>query len=610
MSAQNINIKCPSCQTVYSVPAGKIGEKGRKIRCSVCNHRFVVRLSAPKPKPTPVPAAAAVAEKPAPTFPQMAGGSDVSNDTPFDTPAALDVSETTHIPSLHESLEAEGASLEVPELPSAPEPGPQPEPAREPLGDVNPFQEDLADESASAADAFEALLGGEGTAAEEHSEFAFDEPEPEEETTPLSSINEADSLATGIHDDVSFGDIDTDMALESDDSLSALSSMQESDTDVTGAFLSSDFDDDTEVAEDSSEGTVEFFVEDKEGRVNRIDTVASDDPLNEEIDISDENPSEAEMARRRAILAAKVEALETKDDVVGTKRYEMKGETPIYMERTETGSKIEMPQFSSDVPDDEDDEEVSSKEIELPSVDDADDSGERWVNPMKAGGTKSSLLVSESEAAPSSGALYNVILIVLGLAGIATNMIDIGGWKFDMIWSLVMAGMGAAGFVMQNFSGVYIAGFFSLFYSFGVFSHQLPLVAENRLEGVKHISVFLLIALIFLGTYFLLMGRKKGTPIVKEGAGQAIAAVGFGAAALIITLLNAFLNLGTAIGLNLMVYYGGIDLSTIFSVALVAGAMAAGLSAVKVHNNQLNLAYAGFGLGFVSLLVLFFTGTF
>lgn len=603
MSVQNINIKCPSCQTVYSVPAGKIGEKGRKIRCSVCNHRFVVRLAPPKPKPASAPVREPIQAVPTHISPKPRGGFEASNETPFDTAYALEGSETTHIPSLHESLEMEGQASGG--LSQVKDVAPKANPAAD-LG-INPFQEDVTEESSAATDAFEALLGGEGTTAVDHDDFAFDEPdvvEAPEAATPLSAIS--GDAYSGIDDEVSFGDLGTEFADKDDDSLASLSSMHGSDTDVTGAFLSSDYDDfEGNESSEESDGMVEFFVEDKEGKINRFATRPSDEALEEEVNVDSENPSRAEMARRRAVLTSKVEALESKEDVVGTKRYEMKGDTPIYMDKTETGSKIEMPKFSSDDASNED----ASREIELPA-ESAEDSGERWVNPMKARKAKSSLLVSESDAAPSSGTLYNIILILLGLAGISTNMIDLGTWNFDMIWSLIMLGMGAGGFILQNFSGVYIAGFFSLFYSFGVFSHQLPLVAENRLEGMKHIAVFLLIALIFLGTYFLLTGRKKGTPIVKEGSGQSLVSLGCGIAAMVLVLLNLALNLGVALGLNLFIYYGGLDLVVILQVAALSMAMAIGLSAVKVHNNQINMAYAGFGLGLATLLVLYFTGTF
>lgn len=607
MSAKNINIKCPSCQTVYSVPAGKIGEKGRKIRCSVCNHRFVVRLAPAKAKTAAAPVSAGIAT---PT-PPPAEGFDASNETPFDTAAAWEGTDTTPIPSLHESLEAEGPSTPEPvkKVVAPPEP-PAPAPAPPVADDINPFQEDVPEEPSAATDAFEALMGGEGTtSAVSEDSFVFDAPEEEEK--PKASAPESampDTGYGGIDDDVSFGDIGDDFAAARDDTLSAMSAMQEGDSDVTGAFLSSDYEDaEEEVKNDASEGMVEFFVEDTQGQINRIETLP-EDALNEEIDVDDENPSKAEMARRRAVLSAKVEALESKEDVVGTKRYEMKGETPIYMEKNETGSKIEMPKFKSEKAE----EEELSREIELPSAAAEDDSGEEWVNPMKAPkkSKKSNLLVSESDAKPSSGVLYNVILIVIGLAGMSTNFIDLGVWKFDMIWSLIMLGMGAGGFLMQNLSGVYIAGFFSLFYAFGTFSHQLPLVAENKLEGVKHVVVFLLIALIFLGIYYLLIGRRKGNVIVKEGAGQSLASIGCGIASLLIAGLNAVLNLGTTLGLNAIVYYGGIDLLVILAISLLSMAMALGLSAIKVYNNQLNMAYAGFGLGVATLLLLYVVGTF
>ncbi len=37
-----MKIKCPNCSTAYRVNLGPISEKGKHVKCSSCNHRFII----------------------------------------------------------------------------------------------------------------------------------------------------------------------------------------------------------------------------------------------------------------------------------------------------------------------------------------------------------------------------------------------------------------------------------------------------------------------------------------------------------------------------------------------------------------------------------------
>jgi len=52
MTAGSVQFTCTRCGTVYSVDTERIGEAGRRARCSVCGHSFVVRLSTEPAPPT------------------------------------------------------------------------------------------------------------------------------------------------------------------------------------------------------------------------------------------------------------------------------------------------------------------------------------------------------------------------------------------------------------------------------------------------------------------------------------------------------------------------------------------------------------------------------
>ncbi len=38
-----MNIKCPNCQTSYTVPSEKIGDKPARLRCARCKEVFTVK---------------------------------------------------------------------------------------------------------------------------------------------------------------------------------------------------------------------------------------------------------------------------------------------------------------------------------------------------------------------------------------------------------------------------------------------------------------------------------------------------------------------------------------------------------------------------------------
>ena len=67
MTADSAQFTCTRCGTVYGVDAEQIGEAGRRARCAVCGHLFVVRLSTePAPLTTEATAPEAPEEIPAP----------------------------------------------------------------------------------------------------------------------------------------------------------------------------------------------------------------------------------------------------------------------------------------------------------------------------------------------------------------------------------------------------------------------------------------------------------------------------------------------------------------------------------------------------------------
>jgi hypothetical protein len=314
-------------------------------------------------------------------------------------------------------------------------------------------------------------------------------------------------------------------------------------------------------------GMVEFFVEGEDGQINRIETLPKD-----KTEAPGEEINEAEIP-------------------------------PVELPDTEE----EMVAGGSEPAGDELDEATTTAEIKTPPRQ------SRWRDPMKRRGP-GQIFSSEQDASPSSGTIYNLILIILGVGALFTNFINLGSWRFDPVWASTLLILGIVGFFMQNLSGIFVASFFSFSFGFALFSRQKDVLEQNILEGVFHIAVIFAIGILFMVVYYLLMGRKRGLFVLQEGSGQSMLSLVFGVLALG-TAWWAHITSPTIYSLrelpvfseplNSYIYYSGVPVPVIVQSCVAALAVAFGLSAMRVRNRLLLLATMGVTLGLIVLALQF-----
>lgn len=347
----------------------------------------------------------------------------------------------------------------------------------------------------------------------------------------------------------------------------------------SGSEISTD-----EVAEDTPDaGVVEFFVEDEAGEINRVETHPADEPKKVAKSEDEASTEDEETVRAEAQTAD-----EEPDDVMK-----------------------HPPAPDAPVPQPQPPEKVAAAAEKTASAQPRQSA--RWRDPGK-GTKRRTLLESEADAAPSSGILYHFVLLFIGAGALLTNFIAFDIWRFDPVWSCTIILMAVLGFFMQNLSGLYIAGFFSLFYAFALFSTQRELLERSEFLGVMHLGIIIALAFVFLLVYYVLMNRKRGHFVLKEGSGQSYVALIIG----LITALVAFWahmdsNSIAPLGKWLIngfpiedfTYYAGVNLAVVFQAALLSLAIAYAISARRVRNRILLLAALGAFLGFLALLLLY-----
>lgn len=340
--------------------------------------------------------------------------------------------------------------------------------------------------------------------------------------------------------------------------------------------------DDDKTAPEEDDGMVEFLVEDEEGHVNRVETRAAE---------------EAEATRIRRPERRVPVDVEMPDDTM------VRDAIPGFEDAAAaaTGSPAE------DV-----------REVELLEDDEATRARKeagRWRDPMRGGTTrKKTLLKRESEATPTSGIFYLVLVMLIGGAALATNFIDLGTWRFDPVWACSLIGLAILGFFLQNLSGLYIAGFFGLIHALSLFSRQAKLLEYGQFNGAIHLSIIFGLSMIFLVIYYVLMNRKRGRFFVREGKGQSLTAFFLGLAAVVLgywahlmpgslPALGRFTIAGVPIADYL--YYGGTPLDVVFQAGLLSLTIAFGISARRVGNSLILLGILGILMGLAVMFLLF-----
>ncbi|HUX08886.1 MAG TPA: zinc-ribbon domain-containing protein [Acidobacteriota bacterium] len=252
--------------------------------------------------------------------------------------------------------------------------------------------------------------------------------------------------------------------------------------------------------------------------------------------------------------------------------------------------------------------------------DESTETRRRWRDPMRAEKKRGAIFgISGDAAQPSSGVLYKTIIIVVGLLGFSTSLLNIGAWQFDPIWSLTLVALGIAAFWMQSLSGLLVAGLFCFFYPLSLFSGQVQAIAAGEFTGVILIAAQTAFAAIILIVYGILMARKGALFVLKEGSVQSIVAIVFAALTLllfvwahlessVLPMMNN-LSLGGAT-LGSTTYYAqtpeyGMPVTVLILASVLSLSIAFGFSARAVRNRLLMLANVSLALGFIALLLLY-----
>ena len=244
----------------------------------------------------------------------------------------------------------------------------------------------------------------------------------------------------------------------------------------------------------------------------------------------------------------------------------------------------------------------------------------RWRDPMRPEKKRGAIFgISADAAQPSSGVLYKVIIIAVGLLGFLTSLLNLGAWQFDPIWSLTLVALGIAAFWMQSLSGLLVAGLFCFFYPLSLFSRQVQAIAVGEFTGVILIAAQTAFAAIILIVYGILVARKGALFVLQEGSMQSIIAIIFAVLALLlffwahldsplIPMMND-LSLGGP-SLGSATYYAstpeyGVPVTVLILAWVLSLSIAFGFSARAVRNRLLMLANVGLALGFLALLLLY-----
>ncbi len=244
----------------------------------------------------------------------------------------------------------------------------------------------------------------------------------------------------------------------------------------------------------------------------------------------------------------------------------------------------------------------------------------RWRDPMRPEKKRGAIFgISADAAQPSSGVLYKVIIIAVGLLGFLTSLLNLGAWQFDPLWSLTLVALGIAAFWMQSLSGLLVAGLFCFFYPLALFSRQVQAIAVGELTGVILIAAQTGFAAIILIVYGILVARKGALFVLQEGSVQSIIAIILAALTLLlffwahldsslIPVMND-LSLGGP-SLGSATYYSstpeyGVPVTILILAWVLSLTIAFGFSARAVRNRLLMLANVGLALGFLALLLLY-----
>jgi predicted Zn finger-like uncharacterized protein len=339
-------------------------------------------------------------------------------------------------------------------------------------------------------------------------------------------------------------------------------------------------------------------------------------------------------------------ALETAEEPIATAlRVEADQEPPLFLEETAEGvagleeAEITQVRRAGRYPEVEMPIEPRSEETQkgkpLPPVEMPDQSAtpfgmepvdvsletrRRWRDPMRAEKKKTALFGLSTEAKqPTSGVLYKVIIIAVGVLAFITSFLNLAAWRIDPLWSLTLVLIGIAAFRMQSLSGILVAGIFCFFYPLALFSVQVPAIVGGEMTGVMVIAAQTAFAVIILLTYGILVARKGALFVLREGSAQSIVA-GLLAVLVLVIALWAHIDSTTipslgklAVGgtaLDSITYYSsthqyGIPLSVLIQGWALSLAVAFGFSARAVRNRLLMLTIIAVLIGFLALLLLY-----
>lgn len=215
---------------------------------------------------------------------------------------------------------------------------------------------------------------------------------------------------------------------------------------------------------------------------------------------------------------------------------------------------------------------------------------------------------------PLAGVLYKALVVLVGVAGLASSFIEMGPWRPDPLWSATITVLGVTSFFLQSLSGLLIVGLFGFFYPLAIFSTQRSAIVLGDYAGVLLIAVQTAFAAVILVSYFILVSRKGSLYMMTEGVGHSIAALLFGVLTLVIVVLanketGVLPSLGDLLGdiehTEVFTFYRAAYISDLLQAWFLSLAVAFGFSARALRNRLLMLANIGLFLGFVALLFLY-----
>jgi len=218
------------------------------------------------------------------------------------------------------------------------------------------------------------------------------------------------------------------------------------------------------------------------------------------------------------------------------------------------------------------------------------------------------------EVAASSGLLYKLIIPVVGAAALTAYVFNIGQFGIDPLWAVIIIVLGVLSFQLQCLSGLLVTGLFSFFYPLALFSTQRDAISSGDLGGVFPLSIEAGFAVTILVIYFVLMSRKGGLFVLKEGTAQSMGSFAFAVVTTILVVwanvqsaslpqLGQFAPMGTP--LDSARFYIDAGLPSLLQAAALSLAIAFGFSARALRNRMLFLANLGLAIGFMALLLFY-----